>query len=66
MDHLKKIFIEFIRILLLLVFSFLGPEATRDRICTSCIGGQSLHHWSAREVSKNYLYFVGNVQKQEK
>ena len=47
-------------------FFFFGPEATRDRICMPCIGGQSLHHWSAREVSKNYFYFVGNVQKSRK
>ena len=52
-----KVFIEFVTILLLFYVLFFWLQGmwdlscpTRDRTCTSCIGGQSLNHWTTREV----------------
>ena len=53
-----KVFIELDSILLL--FYVFGCEAccsqSRDRTHTSCIGRQSLNHWTAREVPKILLF----------
>ena len=54
-----KVFIEFIIILLLFYVLVFWPQGmwdlsslTRDHTCSSCIGRQSLNHWTAREVPK--------------
>ena len=57
-----KIFIEFVTVLLLFYVLVLWPQGmwdlnslTRDRTCTSCIGRQSLNHWTTREVPLGYI-----------
>ena len=62
----SKVFTEFVTILLLLyVLSFCGmldlSSPDRDQLCTSCPGGRSVNHWTAKDVpmqtfkKKNYL-----------
>ena len=57
-DHFK-VFLEFVTILFLGFFFFFWPwgmwdlsSPARDWTCSPCIGRQSLHHWTAREVPK--------------
>ena len=57
-----KVFIEFVTILLLFYGFIFWPGGmwdlsplTGDCTCTSCIGRQSLNHWTAREVPLNLL-----------
>ena len=66
-DHFLKAFIEFLTTLLLFCFGFCLwgmwdlSCPTRDQTHTLCIGGQSLNHWTTREVSYFLLiifYFI--------
>ena len=61
---IKKLFIEFVTILLL--FQFFGHEAgmwdlnslTRDQTHTFCTGRWSLNHWTTREVSWPWFILI--------
>ena len=62
-----KVFIEFVRILLLFYALVLWPRGmwdlsslTRDRTRTPCIGRLSLNHWTAREVPQHVSFDLGN------
>ena len=58
-----KDLIEFVTIsfqFYILTFWLRGPwdpgSPARHRTCTSCIGRQSLHHWTAREIPRAFFW----------
>ena len=58
-----KVFIEFVTILLLFYVLAFWPRGmgdlsptTRDGIHTTCIGRQSLNHWTTREVPQAFFF----------
>ena len=62
MDHLLKVFIEFVKILLLFYVLGFWPQVmgdlsspTRDQTCILCSRRRSLNHWTTREVPCTFI-----------